>query len=136
MISKADTEIEELEKDLVILQSELAWAENREWSEICSTSLREKINCLDISIQSLKNENERDINVHLLMRREPAERIHEIIKVLLRRYCLENDEQVCLLEHSHYNFLKNELWFESYIFYAMPCKQVIIERELEEEKEP
>ncbi|CBI29803.3 unnamed protein product, partial [Vitis vinifera] len=27
------------------------------------------------------------------MRREPAERIHEIIKVLLRRYCLENDEQ-------------------------------------------
>ncbi|RVW16587.1 hypothetical protein CK203_069430 [Vitis vinifera] len=93
LISKADTEIEELEKDLVILQSELAWAENREWSEICSTSLREKINCLDISIQSLKNENERDINVHLLMRREPAERIHEIIKVLLRRYCLENDEQ-------------------------------------------
>ncbi|KAJ9695903.1 hypothetical protein PVL29_011061 [Vitis rotundifolia] len=93
LISKADTEIEELEKDLVILQSELAWAENREWSEICSTSLREKINCLDISIQSLKNENEHDINVHVLMRREPAERIHEIIKVLLRRYFLEKDEQ-------------------------------------------
>lgn len=109
MIAKADTEIEELEKDLVILQSELAWAESREWSEICSTSLREKINCLDISIQSLKNENEHDINVHLLMHRKPAERIHEIIKVLLRRHCLEKDEQVCLLEHSNYNFLKSEL---------------------------
>lgn len=108
MVSNADTEIEELEKDLVVLQSELAWAENREWSEICSTSLGEKINCLDISIQSLKNENEHDNNVDLLLHREPAERIHDIVKVLLRRYCPKEDEQVCLLEHTHYTILRNE----------------------------
>ncbi|KAK9291081.1 hypothetical protein L1049_009268 [Liquidambar formosana] len=93
LMTEADTEIDELEKDLVVLQSQLAWVEYEDWSEKCCTALTEKIDCLNISISSLRNENEHDINVHLLVHREPAERIHEIVKALLKNYCKEKDEQ-------------------------------------------
>jgi hypothetical protein len=94
LITKADTEIDELEQDLVSLQSQLALAEHEEWPELCCNALTEKINCLDISIRSLKNTDENDIEVQLLMHKEPAERVHEIVRVLLTNYFQEKDEQV------------------------------------------
>lgn len=89
---KADTEIDELERDLVYLQSELAWAEYDDWSRVCCSALRKKIECLDLSIRSLRNEN--DVDIHLIIHREPAERIHEILKTLLDNYCCKKYEQV------------------------------------------
>ncbi|XWS43112.1 hypothetical protein CRYUN_Cryun16bG0074100 [Craigia yunnanensis] len=93
LITKADTEIDELEKDLVLLQSELAWAEHEEWSDFCCHALREKINCLDISIRKLRNKDENDIEVYLLMHTEPAEKLHELVKALLKSFCHEKNEQ-------------------------------------------
>ncbi|XP_030926991.1 uncharacterized protein LOC115953476 isoform X2 [Quercus lobata] len=93
LITKADGEIHELEKDLVSLQSELAWGEDEEWSELCCNALTEKINYLDISIRSLKNTNENDVEVQLLMHRGPAEGVHEIVKALLRNCFQKKDEQ-------------------------------------------
>ncbi|KAK4580733.1 hypothetical protein RGQ29_024400 [Quercus rubra] len=93
LITKADGEIHELEKDLVSLQSELAWGEDEEWSELCCNALTEKINYLDISIRSLKNTNENDVEVQLLMHRGPAEGVHEIMKALLRNCVQKKDEQ-------------------------------------------
>ncbi|KAF3951366.1 hypothetical protein CMV_022971 [Castanea mollissima] len=93
LITKADGEIHELEKDLVSLQSELAWGEDEEWSELCCNTLTEKINYLDISIRSLKNNNENDVEVQLLMHRGPAEEVHEIVKALLRNCFQKKDEQ-------------------------------------------
>ncbi|CAL5431015.1 unnamed protein product [Camellia sinensis] len=95
LITKANNEILELEEDLVTLQSQLAWADES-WSEICSASLREKIDYLDISIQSLKNTNvqdEHDFGGCLLLHREPAERMHEIVKAMLEKYFHQKDEQ-------------------------------------------
>lgn len=94
LITKADGEIHELEKDLVSLQSELSLGEDEEWSELCCNTLTEKINCLDISIRSLKNSNENDVEVQLLMHRGPAEEVHEIVKALLRNCFQKKEEQV------------------------------------------
>ncbi|XP_020423256.1 uncharacterized protein LOC18770052 isoform X1 [Prunus persica] len=93
LITKADTEIDELEKDLVALQSELAWAEHEEWSEICGSALREKIVWLDISTRNLRSIDENNNDIQLLMHREPADNIHDIVKALLRTYFPEKDEQ-------------------------------------------
>ncbi|XWS59087.1 hypothetical protein CRYUN_Cryun08bG0092000 [Craigia yunnanensis] len=93
LITKANTEIDELEKDLVLLQSELAWAEHEEWSDICCNALRAKINILDISIRKLRNKDDNDIEVYLLMHTEPAEKLHEIVKALLKSFCHEKNEQ-------------------------------------------
>lgn len=94
LIAKADTEIDELEKDLVLLQCELVWAEHEEWHDICCNALRAKINCLDISIRKLRNKDENDIEVYLLMHTEPVEKLHEIMKALLKGFCNEKHEQV------------------------------------------
>ncbi|GMJ11984.1 hypothetical protein HRI_004867600 [Hibiscus trionum] len=93
LIAKADTEIDELEKELVLLQSELVWDEHEEWHDICCNALRSKINCLDISIKKLRNKDENDIEVFLLMHTEPAEKLHEIVKALLKSFCREENEQ-------------------------------------------
>ncbi|XP_057506295.1 uncharacterized protein LOC130789534 isoform X1 [Actinidia eriantha] len=95
LITKANTEILELEEDLITLQSQLAWADET-WSDICSAALREKVDCLDILIRSLKNTNvqdEHDFGVCLLLRRESAEKMHEILKALLENYFHQQDEQ-------------------------------------------
>ncbi|KAM7505404.1 hypothetical protein LguiB_004308 [Lonicera macranthoides] len=95
LITEADNEILELEEDLVILQSQLAWAD-KEWSELCSAALKEKIECLDVAIQSLKNEsvhNEEEFEDCLQLPREPAERIHDILKALLGSYFQQKETQ-------------------------------------------
>ncbi|XP_024186631.1 uncharacterized protein LOC112191512 isoform X2 [Rosa chinensis] len=93
LIAKTDTEIDELEKDLVTLQSELAWAKHEEWSDTCCGALREKIAFLDGSLKNLRNKDENNIEVQSLMHTEPAESIDEIMKDLLRKYVVEKDEQ-------------------------------------------
>ncbi|KAJ9181073.1 hypothetical protein P3X46_009242 [Hevea brasiliensis] len=93
LIRKADTEIDKLEQDLISLQSELAWVENEEWSQICSNALKEKISCLDISVKSLRNKDKNDVEVHLLMHTQPVETLHEILNALLVNYFYKKDEQ-------------------------------------------
>lgn len=103
LITRADTEIDELREDLVVLQSQLNWAEDnryKEWSETSCTTLREKISCLHISLETLRNvniHNEHNLDAQTLMVREPAESMCEIVKALFGNICLEKDEQVWLL---------------------------------------
>ncbi|WCJ33426.1 hypothetical protein M5689_014788 [Euphorbia peplus] len=93
LISKADTEIDELEQDLIFLQSELAWIENEEWSEIGYNTLTKKIDFLDTSMKSLRNEGTDNVELHLLMHTQPVERLHEILKALLSNYRCKKDLQ-------------------------------------------
>lgn len=105
LITKADIEIDELEKDLILVLSELA-AEHEEWYDIYCNALREKINFLDISIRKLKNKDENDIGVLLLMHTEPAEELHEILEAQLKSFSHEKNEQVCLFNIFHYSSTK------------------------------
>ncbi|GKU89805.1 hypothetical protein SLEP1_g3894 [Rubroshorea leprosula] len=99
LISKADAEIDELENRLVSLQCELAWAEYDDWSVICCNALSKRIDCLEVSIKSLRNKDENDVEVHLLMHTQPAEKLGDILKVLLKSYCHNKDKQVWLLKN-------------------------------------
>ncbi|CAL0326639.1 unnamed protein product [Lupinus luteus] len=84
LITKADTEIEGLEKDLMSLQNELAWAEYEKWPEICCGTLTERINLLDLAINTLKkNDHANDTEVQLLLDK-PAETVREIVEALHR----------------------------------------------------
>ncbi|XP_027350816.1 uncharacterized protein LOC113861911 [Abrus precatorius] len=87
LITKADSEIEELEKDLLSLQNELAWAEHEKWPDICCSALIERINRLDVAVSTLKNYHAGDAEMQLLLRGEPAETLHEIVKALRRDHC-------------------------------------------------
>ncbi|CAK7342672.1 unnamed protein product [Dovyalis caffra] len=80
LIKKADTEILELEQDLLSLQTELAWVENEDWSDICCNALREKIDFLDISVKNLRNKEKNDMVVRLLIYTQPVETLDEVLK--------------------------------------------------------
>ncbi|TKY62645.1 hypothetical protein E2542_SST12503 [Spatholobus suberectus] len=84
LITKADTEIEELEKDLLLLQNELACTEHEKWPDICCGALTEKINRLDVAVSTLKNDHADDAEMQLLLDSEPTETLHEIVKALQR----------------------------------------------------
>lgn len=94
LIKKADTEILELEQDLLSSQTELAWVENEEWPDVCCNALREKIDFLDISIKYLRNKDKNDIEVRLLMYTQPVETLDEILKALFRNYICKRDKQL------------------------------------------
>jgi len=94
LIKKANTEILELEQDLLSLQTELAWVENEDWPDVCCNALREKIDFLDISIKYLRNKDKNDIEVRLLMYTQPVETLDEILKALFRNYICKRDKQV------------------------------------------
>ncbi|XP_061965912.1 uncharacterized protein LOC133689855 isoform X2 [Populus nigra] len=93
LIKKADTEILELEQDLLSSQTELAWVENEDWPDVCCNALREKIDFLDISIKYLRNKDKNDIEVRLLMYTQPVETLDEILKALFRNYIRKRDKQ-------------------------------------------
>ncbi|GAB2267185.1 hypothetical protein Dimus_002169 [Dionaea muscipula] len=91
LTTKADAEIIELEDNLAILQSQLKWAEHGKFDELyeiwCAT-FRDEIDLLDSDIHSLRNEKvlqETGSNAVLVLHREPALRIYDIISTLLRR---------------------------------------------------
>ncbi|CAJ1912940.1 unnamed protein product [Sphenostylis stenocarpa] len=88
LITKADTEIEELERDLLLLQKELACAEHEKWPDICCGVLTERINQLDVALSTLKNDCANDAEVQLLLDSEPAETLHEILSQYLDRNIL------------------------------------------------
>ncbi|KAK7285641.1 hypothetical protein RJT34_20418 [Clitoria ternatea] len=87
LITNADTEIEELEKDLLFLQNELALAEHEKWPDICCTALTERINRLDVAVSALKCDSVDDSEVQLLLHGKPAETLHDIVKALQRDLC-------------------------------------------------
>ncbi|GMN55399.1 hypothetical protein TIFTF001_024519 [Ficus carica] len=93
LISKANTEIDELEKTLVSLRTELAFAEDKECSKLCCNSLRDKIHSLEISIRSLRNMCEKDDEFQSSILGEPAETIHDLVKGLLSRLFQEKNKQ-------------------------------------------
>lgn len=100
LITKADIEIVELKDEVVILRSQLAWLDE-DWSKLCSTALKEKIDCLGFSIRGLKTKNVQedcDFGDHLQMLREPAEKIHDILQALLRNCFQQKDNQVLFLD--------------------------------------
>ncbi|KAK4272501.1 hypothetical protein QN277_021053 [Acacia crassicarpa] len=85
LIRKEDAEIEELGKELLSLQSELACAQHEKWPELCFSALTEKINWLDVSIRNLKNHHADDRGTRPLLHYKPAEPLHEIMKAALQR---------------------------------------------------
>ncbi|XP_019162579.1 PREDICTED: uncharacterized protein LOC109159042 isoform X2 [Ipomoea nil] len=103
LIAKADTEILEVEEEKVLLQSELALADEK-WHAMCFTTLIQKITCLDKLIQDLKNANVNGV-LHLgneQMHPKPAERVHEVLSALLQDHFSQSDEQneVSLADHN------------------------------------
>ncbi|XP_057718164.1 uncharacterized protein LOC130932767 isoform X1 [Arachis stenosperma] len=93
LITKADTEIKELEKDLSSLQNELACAEHEKWPEICCSALTERINWLDVAISALKKDHADEIETGLLLHSKPAETLNEIVKALQRDHCQDENSQ-------------------------------------------
>ncbi|XP_020959455.1 uncharacterized protein LOC107646295 isoform X3 [Arachis ipaensis] len=96
LITKADTEIKELEKDLSSLQNELACAEHEKWPEICCSALTERINWLDVAISALKKDHADEIETGLLLHSKPAETLNEIVKALQRDHCQDENSQELL----------------------------------------
>ncbi|XP_057438035.1 uncharacterized protein LOC130730138 isoform X2 [Lotus japonicus] len=89
LITKADTEIEELEKDLLSLQDELALAELENWPEVCCTALTERIKWLDLAVSKLKDDNADGTEMQLLLSNKAAETLNEILKALHRDRCCQ-----------------------------------------------
>lgn len=89
LITKADTEIEELEKDLLSLQDELALAELENWPEVCCGALTERIKWLDVAVRKLKDGNADGTEMQLLLSNKPAETLNEILKALHRDRCCQ-----------------------------------------------
>lgn len=87
--SKADTDIIELEDELMDLLSQLACTDEV-FSDMLSMALRVKIDFLDLSIRRLKD----DARDFLSTGREPAESIHDILKSLFCGYLQKKDLQV------------------------------------------
>lgn len=103
LMDKADEEIVKLEEDIVMLQCQLAW-DDEDWSKPCSAALREKIDHLDILIQSLKKENTEDVHYFGLQLEQPeklAQRLHDLLKPLLENYFLVKSKQVKLISVSN-----------------------------------
>lgn len=93
LVRKADDEIDELEKHLVCLQSELACVEYEEWPNICCNALKEKIDHFHVSLKRLRCRDQDDSGAHSNVNDEPAERTHDMVKALLRSYCHEKNQK-------------------------------------------
>lgn len=93
LIAKADTEIAELEGDIVMLQSQLARTDEK-WLDMCIAALNKKIDRLGSLITTLKNKNVQASGVHLQTNRKPSERIHEILETPLRNFYSPRGKQV------------------------------------------
>lgn len=92
LISKADTDAEELEQNLVSLQTELACVDMEEWSEMCCSTLRDKIKGLEGSLRRLRNKSANATQLRLSIPMKPAEKIEDILKDLLRKHYPEKDQ--------------------------------------------
>ncbi|KAJ8449822.1 hypothetical protein Cgig2_001478 [Carnegiea gigantea] len=101
LIAKADDEIRDLEDELAILQCQLKWAkydEQRDPYEVSCAALRQKIDSLAFSIQSLSDGNL--LSGHAMSEtfemQRPAERINDIINALISQKFSLTDEQMVL----------------------------------------
>ncbi|KAI3471623.1 hypothetical protein Pfo_028273 [Paulownia fortunei] len=78
-----------------MLQCQLAW-DDEDWSKPCSAALREKIDHLEILIQSLKKEITDDVHYFGVQLEQPeklAQRLHDLVKPLLENYFLVKSKQ-------------------------------------------
>lgn len=92
LIAKADTEIAELEDDIVMLQSQLAHTDEK-WLDMCIAALNKKVDRLGSLITALKNKNDQASGVQLQTNRKPSERIHEILETPLRNFSSSRAKQ-------------------------------------------
>lgn len=106
LITKADTEIEELERDLLLLQKELACFEHEKWPVICCGVLSERISQLDVAIRTLKNDCADEAEVQLLLDSEPGTR-HEILaQVWNLESCMEFSCFILMIEKEAATFTR------------------------------
>lgn len=107
LITKADTEIEELERDLLLLQKELACFEHEKWPDICCGVLSERISQLDVAIRTLKNDYADEAEVQLLLDSEPAGTLHEILaQVWNLESCMEFNCFILMIEKEAATFTR------------------------------
>ncbi|XP_047323817.1 uncharacterized protein LOC124927453 [Impatiens glandulifera] len=90
LITNANTEMAQLEEDLVSLHCELVLADDA-WYEKCASTLQQEIKSFDISIPKLKNSIEKG---ELEFDLEPAKGMHEMLKVLLRDDLPQENDKV------------------------------------------
>lgn len=89
-IDKADEDIVKLEEDILMLQChQLAW-DDEEWSKQSSAALREKIDRLDILIESSK-EDGRENGLQSETEELPP-RLHDLLKPLLEGYLAKSKQ--------------------------------------------
>lgn len=93
-IDKADEDIVKLEEDILMLKCQLLW-DDEDWSKQCSAVLREKIEHLDILLQSSEENRENGLRVET---EELPPRLHDLLKPLLENY-LSKPKQVRVVKH-------------------------------------
>lgn len=87
-IDKADEDIVKLEEDILMLQCQLVW-DDEKWSKHCSAALREKIDHLDILIECSKKDN-RENGLQSETEELPP-RLHDLLKPLLENYLAKSE---------------------------------------------
>ncbi|XP_057784241.1 uncharacterized protein LOC131001672 isoform X2 [Salvia miltiorrhiza] len=87
-IDKANEDIVKLEEDILMLQRQLVW-DDEKWSKQCSAALREKIDQLAILIERLKKDS-RENGLHLKTEELPP-RLHDL-KPLLENYLAKSEQ--------------------------------------------
>ncbi|XP_047939875.1 uncharacterized protein LOC125187348 [Salvia hispanica] len=88
-IDKADEDIVKLEEDILMLQCQLAW-DDEKWSKQCTVALREKTDHLDILIQRLKKDNNGN-NLQSETEELPP-RLHDLLKPLMESYIAKSEQ--------------------------------------------
>jgi len=107
LITKADTEIEELERDLLLLQKELVCVEHEKWPDIFCGVLNERINQLDVAISTLKNDCADEAEVKLLLDSGPTGTLHEILaQVWNLESCLTFNFLILMIEKEDVTFTR------------------------------
>lgn len=89
MISKQDTDISELEDELMELLNQLACSDV-EFSDMVSMSLRGNVDFLDSAVKKLKD----GAGDFSSTSRQPAESINDMMKSLFCGYLRKKDQQV------------------------------------------
>ena len=92
-IDKADEDIVKLEEDILMLQCQLAW-DDEKWSKQCTVALREKTDHLDILIQRLKKDNNGN-NLQSETEELPP-RLHDLLKPLMESYIAKSEQVIVI----------------------------------------
>ncbi|GER52517.1 Rho termination factor [Striga asiatica] len=96
-IDKADDEIKKLEEDIIMIKCQQQLWHDEDWSRTCSAALREKIDHLNILIESGKREITEDLSSLEFQIKQPenvAERLCDLVKPLLENHLLGKSKKI------------------------------------------